>query len=253
VQEPNVSLPLGVARSWGLVEVSGRGRPASVVLADILSASIALADADGLPAVSMPRVAHRLGLTQNALYRHVASKEELLALMADEAVGPPPDLDPQLGWRTGARLWTLAVLGRYSRHPWLLDVRARAPVMRNTVTWTEAFLRVAAGSCLPVEQRLRAATLLDGHARHIASLSRDLAGQEPAYGPDHTGVLVPMLAARGLTEFASFLTAATPPTGTIGDDLTQEIDFGLECILDGLEALVARPAPPGGGAVAEGR
>ncbi|HEX2806598.1 MAG TPA: hypothetical protein VHN80_10560 [Kineosporiaceae bacterium] len=94
-----------------------------------------------------------------------------------------------------------------------------------------------------MEQRLQAATLLDGHARHIAGLARDLAGTGPPYSPHIVDVHEPVLVQQGLTEFAAFLALAvggTSSAGTGDDDLTQETGFGIDCILNVLEALVAR-------------
>ncbi len=50
-----------------------------------MRAAVDLADAEGLPAVSMARVAEALGYSPMALYRYVESKDELLVLMADAA------------------------------------------------------------------------------------------------------------------------------------------------------------------------
>ena len=56
----------------------------------IVQTAIAIADAEGLEAVSMQRVAADLGYTPMALYRHVQDKAHLVAAMADSAYGSPP-------------------------------------------------------------------------------------------------------------------------------------------------------------------
>ena len=75
--------------SWpccgGCASTARRGRKPSLTLADITRAAVELADAEGLAAVSMARVAERLGNSTMALYRHVKSKDELLLLMSDAA------------------------------------------------------------------------------------------------------------------------------------------------------------------------
>lgn len=58
----------------------------------ITKAAIEIADADGLAAVAMQRVASKLGFTKMALYRYVAGRSELIALMIDAALGAPPEL-----------------------------------------------------------------------------------------------------------------------------------------------------------------
>src|ERR1700719_4606163 len=61
-------------------------RPA-LSLARIVDAAVQVADAEGLDAVSMGRVAAELGAAPMSLYRHVSAKEELLELMVDAAWG----------------------------------------------------------------------------------------------------------------------------------------------------------------------
>jgi AcrR family transcriptional regulator len=88
----------------------------------ITRAGIAIADAEGLNALSMRRVATDLGASTMALYRHVASKDDLVALMVEAALtgAPLPDTPPR-DWRHGLeraahRDWEL-----YHRHPWILS------------------------------------------------------------------------------------------------------------------------------------
>jgi AcrR family transcriptional regulator len=244
--EINLTLPPGVLASWGLVPTSGRGRRPSIQLADIVSAAVALADTEGLAGVSMPRVARQVHVTQNALYRYVASKEELLVLIADAATGEPPQLPDDGGWRTNARTWVTALIARYVSHSWLLDIPLRAPVTRNTVLWTEAFLRAARDSGLPVEQRVQCALLLDGYARHTAALTRDLARRESVYGQALVARLAPVFAQHGCTEFAAFLVHAALQPRSPDIDAADESNFGLERILDGISAFISQqPAANG--------
>jgi AcrR family transcriptional regulator len=212
--------------SWTMgsgVQSTGRGRRPTVDLAGIVAAGVALADAEGLSGVSMPRVAREVGVTQNALYRHVSSKDELLVLIADAGSGTPPPLTDAADWRAAARTWAEALIDRYTTRPWLLDVRLRAPFTRNVVLWTEAFLQATRPTALPVGVRLEFAVLLDGHARHVAALRRDLATAALDSG-DLFATLVPLLEAADCPDYASFLRAPTP----------QPADFGLSRLLDSM-------------------
>ena len=83
-------LPVSILTAWGL-----RGRPAkgprpTLSLAQIVTAGVQVAESEGLAAISMSRVAAKLGTAPASLYRHVATKDELLALMADAVLGRPP-------------------------------------------------------------------------------------------------------------------------------------------------------------------
>ncbi|MEV4255136.1 helix-turn-helix domain-containing protein [Spirillospora sp. NPDC049652] len=97
-------LPPGLALAWGVpVKTTKLGRKPSQSVEQIVAAAVELADADGFGALSMPKIAQRLGLTANAIYRYVRSRDELLVLVAEAAWGPAPDLASGAGdWRDGA-------------------------------------------------------------------------------------------------------------------------------------------------------
>src|SRR5918997_4350189 len=87
----------------------------------ITEAAVAIADADGLAAVSMAGVAKRCGFTTMSLYRHVASKDELVWRMVDRAVGVAPELIYD-GWRDGLFQWGHGLMTRLREHPWGIDI-----------------------------------------------------------------------------------------------------------------------------------
>jgi len=75
---------------WGQMSTPRRGPKPTLNLETIARAGIRIADADGLAAVTMQRVAEELGATKMALYRYVPGKVEMAALMTDVAIGGPP-------------------------------------------------------------------------------------------------------------------------------------------------------------------
>lgn len=75
-----------------------RGYRSFLTLSAILGEARAIADSEGLAAVSMRALADRLGCTPRALYRHVAGKEEVLELVADAALGEVPLVRADLDW-----------------------------------------------------------------------------------------------------------------------------------------------------------
>lgn len=94
----------------------------------IVDTAITLADVDGLDAVSIRRVAAVLGVRPMSLYTHIASKDELLALMANELLGsalveqPLPD-----DWRQALTLTSRKLFRMFAAHSWLLALLARRP------------------------------------------------------------------------------------------------------------------------------
>lgn len=84
------ALPRAVELAWGLDQPGTRGPKKGLSLEQILDTAIELADAEGVTALSMGRVAKALGFTTMSLYRYVASKDELIELISDRVIGPPP-------------------------------------------------------------------------------------------------------------------------------------------------------------------
>ena len=86
----------------------------------LLRTAIALADAEGLTAVSMRAVATRLGVAPMTLYRQVRDKDDLLASMSDAvfAASPPPTELPS-GWRERLEVAVRGLWRVHQQHPWL--------------------------------------------------------------------------------------------------------------------------------------
>lgn len=106
----------------------------------IVATAIAIADAEGIDAVSMRRLAIELDVAAMSLYQHVADKDDLLVQMLDTTMGRwRPPARAGAGWRdcleAAARgLWQL-----YRQHPWLPAALslARPAIVRGGIGWTE--------------------------------------------------------------------------------------------------------------------
>ncbi|MCP2342250.1 TetR/AcrR family transcriptional regulator [Actinomadura rupiterrae] len=233
-------LPPGLALAWGLpTKTSKLGRTPSQTVEQVVQAAVELADADGFAALSMPKLAKRLGLTANAIYRYVRSRDELLVLLAETGWGPPPELATGADhWRAAATTWTLAMIDRCDVHPWLVDLPVRgAPMTPNLLRWTEAILEALTGAGLSPKDAIQCALLLDVYARRIADMRRDLK-QSNAESVESSAVqefLLPLLHEHGYPIVASLM---------VGDDYSDDIDdndltFGLTRILDGIDVLLS--------------
>ncbi|MUN42062.1 TetR/AcrR family transcriptional regulator [Actinomadura litoris] len=240
-------LPPGLALAWGLpVKTTKLGRKPSQSVEQIVAAALELADADGFEALSMPRIARRLGLTANAIYRYVRSRDELLVLVAEAAWGAAPDLASGTGdWRDAASGWTRAMIDRCEVHPWLCDLPVRgAPVTPNLLDWTEAILKVLTGAGLTPAEALGCAFVLDGYARQIGGMRRDLrySTAAPTRSDTVAAFLLPRLRERGHSVLASMMEGDDYTDDVVDDDVA----FGLDRILDGIGVLVAakRAAEP---------
>jgi AcrR family transcriptional regulator len=219
---------------WGLREPPSRGPKPTLSIGRIAQAAIDIADADGLAAVSMQRVADALDVTKMALYRYLAGKAELLACMIEQAVGDPPDLAHLLGgWRPKLQAWARQMWASWDCHPWLPGATTGDRVMGpKELGWTECAVGALAGSGLSGRERLDAVFVLSGHIRNTRSLAT--AGTQPwttrrqlELLRDHGDRFPALMAAVPAAEEASLS----------GDRAARE--FGLARILDGLGLLIA--------------
>src|ERR1700741_2258543 len=88
------------------------------------AAAVELADSEGLSALSMARLAERLGCGTMSLYRHVANKDELMTFMLSTAPDPPPTPADSPDWRGALGDWAVGLWDIYHRHPWILQTEA---------------------------------------------------------------------------------------------------------------------------------
>ncbi|MFJ9622233.1 TetR/AcrR family transcriptional regulator [Streptomyces sp. NPDC101181] len=96
----------------------------------IVAAAVALADEEGMAALSMRAVGDRLGRTAMALYTYVPGKSELLDLMYDAVHAELPTRYGEKGdWREALTAWAGEVLEFFVRHPWVLQVSQARPVL----------------------------------------------------------------------------------------------------------------------------
>ncbi|KUJ58964.1 TetR/AcrR family transcriptional regulator [Streptomyces sp. NPDC093228] len=104
---------------WARPERAGRGPKPAYSRADIADAAVRIADAEGLDAVSMRRVAAELGCGTMSLYNYVPRKEDLYELMVDAVSGEHELWEPSGDWRADMVRAAHGTRGLMRRHPWL--------------------------------------------------------------------------------------------------------------------------------------
>ncbi len=125
-----------LALLWGSQTVPGRS---GLTLKAIITAAIDIADAQGLEALSMRKVADRLEVGTMSLYTHVPGKSELIDLMVDTAYGQlyesidQPSQQPG-DWRDALRFIARQNWELYRKHPWMLHVSTGRPSLGPNVT-----------------------------------------------------------------------------------------------------------------------
>jgi AcrR family transcriptional regulator len=139
------------------------GRPPKLSVDEVVAAGIAIADAHGLAAASMAKVAARLNVATMTLYTYVPSRTDLVELMVDHVLAarrlPGPD-EPRPGsWRDQVQLYADRTIAAYRAHPWLCEVsRARPPLGPGTLGESEYVLSTLAA--VPAGQRNTAAVTI---------------------------------------------------------------------------------------------
>lgn len=236
-------LPASLLAAWGRETGGGRGPRRALSIEQVLDGGIAVAGRDGLEAVSMARVASEVGLSTMALYRYVASKDELLELMVDRALGvPPPRPARERSWRTGLTRWASGIRAAYLAQPWTLKVPITgAPVGPNNVAWMESALAAMRATQLTYAEKMSCLLLVSGFVRNDATLASDVTAAQQRGGPppDYGAVLMSLT---GPAEFPEI--HAANASGAFADDdpngFEGEFAFGLARLLDGIAALVER-------------
>jgi AcrR family transcriptional regulator len=242
--DSGTGLPASIEAAWGLRERPHKGPKRGLSLERIVDAAMKAADSDGIGAVSMSRVAADLGASTMSLYRYVTAKDELLALMVDAAFGKHPAVPvPGEGWRAGLSRCAWALISAYRQHPWALRIPLSGPpATPNQVAWMEATLGSLHDTRLAEDEKLSVILLISGYVRNVATMELDISEAFRAAGgtPDEVMSAYGRLIAR-LTDPQRFpaLTAVIK-SGVMdkADDPDDEFIFGLERILDGIDALV---------------
>ena len=148
-----------------------RGRLPAYSRGQIAVAAVAIADREGIDAVSMRRVAAQIGTKATSLYRYVRSKDELLALMVEQVMADAGVPEAAGDWRERLREIAYHTRAVLKRHPWLIMLSIRFSFGPSSLALTEATLRVLDHHQLDADGMLLIANVL-------ATFTRGHAAQE---------------------------------------------------------------------------
>ncbi len=205
----------------------------------VLQAAVALADQNGIEALSMRKLGQVLGVEAMSLYNHVTSKSDLLDGMIDAVfseIGLPAG---DAGWKPAMRQRAISARAALARHQWAIGLmESRTSPGPATLRHHDAVLGCLRKAGFSLEMTGHAYSLLDSYiygfalqeaslpfntAEETAEVAREIAGQLPAEQYPH------------LTELA--IGHVLRP----GYDYGDEFEIGLDLILDALERAAGRP------------
>ena len=208
-----------------------------------LGAGIRIADAEGLGAVSMRRIAIELGLPTMALYRHVRGKNQLVLQMADSIMAQPPlPSMPPAGWRAQLEVVARVQWDMYRRHPWMARVisMTRPNLAPHGMAHTEWVLRALDGYGLDPNTLLHLVVTLFGYVRGCA-----MNVEMQAEAEQDSGLTDEEWIASQSTNFARFLESGRYPklrfiteAPGVNLDVDSLFEFGLHRLLDGYAAFL---------------
>jgi AcrR family transcriptional regulator len=243
------SLPNGVALSWGYVKQQRRGPKGELSVKQIVDAAVAIADKEGLSAVSMGRVAQSFGYSTMSLYRYISSKEDLLILMQDAVCDdiPIPPEEADKDWREGMREYVNATALVFRDHPWFGDIPiSSVPITPKNLRIVDWLLRSMRNLPLNDYEKMSMVLLLSGYARSTGLIIRDMdraikggAAPEDFGGLSYSAALKQLIKPDRFPDLHVVVNSgAYTGESDSNNPISNDFDFGLERILDGIDCYI---------------
>lgn len=235
---------------WMRPEREPRGQQPRLTRHRIAAAAIAIADAEGLDAVSMRKVAVQLGCGTMSLYRHVSSKDELLDVMIDAGIGETgTGAAPSGDWREDLRRSACGMRAAMLRHPWVVQVIGRRPALGpNMLAATESTLSAVDGLGLSIDQMLRAIGVVNAFVvGFVVNELNERAWRYPHSGQSgpaqHWGLaMIPYV--QSIIESGEYpLMTRLVIEAEDFPDPEEVFGWQLDRVLDGLAAIIRDPKP----------
>ena len=208
----------------------------------VIEAAVAVADERGVTAVSMRKVAERLGVEAMSLYHHVANKDAILDgivdAVFDEIELPEPDLD----WQTAMRLRATSARDALSRHSWALGlIESRRNAGPATLRHHDAVIGSLRGAGFSIVDAVHAVSVIDSYVYGFTLQEQQLPFETPEELENAASELVRRMPVDAYPHLREVAAEHALPSG---DPYADEFAFGLELILGGLERLLVRVEPP---------
>jgi AcrR family transcriptional regulator len=207
-------------------------RGATLITRDQLAErALEILDREGIDGLTMRGLAEALGVGTMTVYGYVRSKEEVLDAAVDAAVADAPPLTITGAWREDLRTLVMSAWTMLARHPALVQVRLRRPVLRpDALRFGEAGMGILQAAGLPAQDAAHAYRLLFTYTFGFAGLS-------PPSDPQARHDAAVALAALPPEDFPRLAAAREEFGRALAGD--EAFAYGLERILDGIGARLA--------------
>jgi AcrR family transcriptional regulator len=229
---------------WARPERASRAQQPALSREHIVRAAIELADAEGVGALSMRRIAAKLGVGTMSLYWYVSSKQDLFDLVRDAVYGEIElPAQPSGDWRADLRVIAVQMRAMLRRHPWLSALlNSRPSFGPNGLRYAEFCLAALDGLGLTPATMISIFETIDGYiVGYVQTKTAEEAARQQSGMTEQEWrkALEPYLRQATATgRYPTFARLVTQDTSL--NDETTGFAFGLDCVLDGIAARIAR-------------
>ncbi|WP_433345858.1 TetR/AcrR family transcriptional regulator [Microtetraspora malaysiensis] len=225
---------------WQRMERPARPPRAALTHDRIAEAAVAIADAEGIDAVSMRRLAERLGVATMGLYRYVRGKDEVIELMLDAVIGREAQVEPAADWRATLRAAAWGLRAVLLRHPWIVRISTwSGPLTPHLVGRLDGLLASLDHLDLDADTRMVVVGTVSAYVNGAVSTDIGLVEQMRNEGVSEMNELRHLYASRMMWLLDSGRYPAFERyirEGVRKDESEWRFELGLECVLDGIAA-----------------
>jgi AcrR family transcriptional regulator len=232
---------------WLRRERGARGPAPTYSRERIAEVAIALADDEGIEAVTMRRIASELGTGAMTLYRYLPNKEDLYAVVIDQALGFEPQ-EPTGDVRADLATFARRYRETLRRHPWLAHAMAGRPIMGpNMLRANERDLALVDGRGLSIDDMVNVVNLIRywvTGASQAETAEREAAlrtGEDSAAWQERMGPYITELVSSGRYPYLDRLVREARHS-----DRDEQFEAGLAILLDGVQTRFPALATAGG-------
>jgi AcrR family transcriptional regulator len=214
-------------------EVASR---APVNLARTLEVALAVADSDGIEAVTMRRLARELGVEAASLYHHVKGKDEILDGLVDMVAAEIEPPLPSPGWRKAISQRAHDTRAGLRRHPWAVSLMAsRTSPGPATLRLLETGIRCFREGGFSVRLAAHAVSAVDSYVHGFVLQEVNLPFRDESELAAMTAAIMEVFPA---SEFPYLFEMTVTHVLAPGYDYSNEFESGLKVVLDGVAALL---------------
>lgn len=221
-----------VLLAWGISPQATKGPRPRWTLDQLLTAAVRLGDEHGLDAITMSGLAKAIGSGTMSLYRYVQSREDLVILAADHALGRGAQPEGP-AWQDRLRAWVRDLRRAYEQHPWLTSIPVGTePLLPSYLHRLESGLVCLEPLAIPGDRAITVLTMLWTYTRGEAEQAAQLAAVAGDVSAAQVNRLVAdRIRAMGDERQVSRVLAALAD-GNASD--ADEFDAAIEIVIDGL-------------------